>query len=72
MIAFKLQIFEGPLDLLLHLIKLTKIDICDIFLSDITEQYLEMMKNIGLDVPQVTELAYILNKNNIDIELDVA
>ena len=43
---FKIDQFEGPLDLLLHLIKLTKIDICDIFLSDITEQYLEMMKDI--------------------------
>lgn len=31
----------------------------------------EMMKNIGLDVPQVTELAYILNKNNIDIPCDI-
>lgn len=43
---FRLEQFEGPLDLLLHLIKVTKIDIRDIFLSDITEQYLEMMKNI--------------------------
>ena len=43
---FKLEQFEGPLDLLLHLIKVTKIDIRDIFLGDITEQYLEMMKNI--------------------------
>ena len=31
----------------------------------------QMMKNIGLDVPQVTELAYILNKNNIDIPCDI-
>ena len=30
-----------------------------------------MMKNIGLDVPQVTELAYILNKNNINIPCDI-
>jgi segregation and condensation protein A len=40
----------------LHLIKLTKIDICDIFLSDITEQYLEMMKDIDdVDVEKASE-----------------
>lgn len=53
---FKLNQFEGPLDLLLHLIKLTKIDIRDIFLSDITEQYLEMMKNIDdVDIEKASE-----------------
>ena len=53
---FKLQQFEGPLDLLLHLIKVTKIDIRDIFLSDITEQYLEMMKNIeDIDIEKASE-----------------
>lgn len=53
---FKLNQFEGPLDLLLHLIKITKIDIRDIFLSDITEQYLEMMKNIDdVDIEKASE-----------------
>lgn len=53
---FKIDQFEGPLDLLLHLIKITKIDICDIFLSDITEQYLEMMKDIeNVDVEKASE-----------------
>lgn len=53
---FKLEQFEGPLDLLLHLIKVTKIDIRDIFLSDITEQYLEMMKNIDdVDIEKASE-----------------
>lgn len=53
---FKLDQFEGPLDLLLHLIKITKIDIRDIFLSDITEQYLEMMKNIDdIDIEKASE-----------------
>lgn len=53
---FKIDQFEGPLDLLLHLIKLTKIDICDIFLSDITEQYLEMMKDIDdVDIEKASE-----------------
>ena len=35
-----LQSFEGPLDLLLHLIKEHKINIYDIPISDITRQYL--------------------------------
>ena len=53
---FKLDQFEGPLDLLLHLIKITKIDIRDIFLSNITEQYLEMMKDIeDIDIEKASE-----------------
>ncbi len=40
-VKFKLDKFEGPLDLLLHLIKDAKIDIKDIFISTITEQFLE-------------------------------
>ncbi|MCK4847247.1 MAG: segregation/condensation protein A, partial [Deltaproteobacteria bacterium] len=35
----KLDIFEGPLDLLLHLIKKNEVDIYDIPIKDITEQY---------------------------------
>ncbi len=37
----KLQIFEGPLDLLLFLIKKEEIDIYDIQIAEITKQYLE-------------------------------
>jgi segregation and condensation protein A len=42
----KLDQFEGPLDLLLHLLEKDKIDIKDIFVSDITEQYLQYIANI--------------------------
>lgn len=45
--------FEGPLDLLLHLIKKNDIDIFDINISQITEQYLNYitaMENLNLDV----------------------
>lgn len=48
----KLEIFEGPLDLLLFLIKKNDIDITDIPISKITEQYMsyiEMMKFLDLD-----------------------
>jgi segregation and condensation protein A len=40
-IEYKLEIFEGPLDLLLHLIEKNKIDIFDINISQILGQYLD-------------------------------
>ncbi len=40
-IPVKLQTFEGPLDLLLHLIEKNKIDIYDIPIVEITDQYME-------------------------------
>ena len=40
----KLQVFEGPLDLLLHLIEKNKIDIYDIPIVEITNQYMEYIK----------------------------
>jgi segregation and condensation protein A len=49
----KLERFEGPLDLLLHLIKKEEIDIYDIPIAHITHQYLtyvEMMQMLDLDV----------------------
>jgi len=49
----KLPAFEGPLDLLLHLIKENKIDIYDIPISFITGRYLEyigMMKELNLEI----------------------
>ena len=45
--------FEGPMDLLLHLIKESNIDICDISIEDITKQYLEYinkMEEMNLNV----------------------
>jgi len=40
----KLEVFEGPLDLLLYLIKKSEIDIYDIPVATITEQYLEYLE----------------------------
>ena len=40
-IPVKLEVFEGPLDLLLHLIEKNKIDIYDIPIVEITDQYME-------------------------------
>lgn len=43
-ISVKLQVFEGPLDLLLHLIEKNKVDIYDIPIVEITAQYLDYIK----------------------------
>ncbi len=51
--TFRLEGFEGPLDLLLHLIQKNEMDIFDIPIAAITEQYLEylqLMKVLNLDV----------------------
>lgn len=45
-IPVKLEAFEGPLDLLLHLIEKNKIDIYDIPIVEITEQYLAYIKQM--------------------------
>ncbi len=53
---FKLTNFEGPLDLLLHLIKESKMEIFDIKLSEITEQYLLYMESIDqLDMEKASD-----------------
>lgn len=49
----RLDIFEGPLDLLLHLIHKNEVDIFDIPIATITDQYLaylDMMKALNIDV----------------------
>ncbi len=45
-LQFKLDAFEGPLDLLLHLIREHRIDIYDIPIAQITDQYLEYIENM--------------------------
>ncbi len=52
----KLDNFEGPLDLLLHLIKEAKIEIKDVFVSQVTEQFLQYMNGLeALDVDKASE-----------------
>ena len=49
----KIPVFEGPFDLLLHLIRENKLDIYDIPIALITHQYLEhleMMKELNLEI----------------------
>lgn len=52
-VSYKLETFEGPLDLLLHLIDQAEIDIHEIQISEITDQYLDYlhsMQELELDV----------------------
>lgn len=52
-LRFRLSVYEGPLDLLLHLIKRAELDPQDVTTSVITEQYLEylnLMQELNLDI----------------------
>ncbi len=51
--TIKLPVFEGPFDLLLHLIRVNEMDIHDIRIAEITRQYLEyieMMRELDLEL----------------------
>jgi segregation and condensation protein A len=51
--AVKLPVFEGPLDLLLHLIRINEVEVTDIPIALVGEQYLEylgLMRELNLDV----------------------
>ena len=52
-ISYKLEVFEGPLDLLLHLIEKNKLNIYDIQISELLSQYMEqinIMQEQDLDI----------------------
>ena len=55
-LTFMLEGFEGPLDLLLHLIKEKNMSIMEVKISEITDQYLKYMENLEeLDMDNATE-----------------
>ncbi len=64
-LSFKLEVFEGPLDLLLQLIAKNKINIYDIPVAEVLDQYLESiegMEEIDMDAASefLTMAAYLL------------
>lgn len=69
--AIKIDNFEGPLDLLCHLIDKNKVDIYDINLNDITDQYIQFLKEmekLNLEVASeflvmASTLLYLKSKN---------
>lgn len=64
----KLQAFEGPLDLLLHLIEKNKIDIYDIPIVEITEQYLEYVSNMAKEDLNLASEFLVMAATLIDIK----
>lgn len=53
--SFRLEAFEGPLDLLLHLIEKNKVDIYDIPIATITDQYMEYISHMGRNAEVMSE-----------------
>jgi len=74
----KLEKFEGPLDLLLYLIEKSEIDIYDIPISEITEQYLKylnLMRKVDINISSefilmASTLMLIKSKMLIPVEVD--
>ncbi len=67
-IPVKLEVFEGPLDLLLHLIDKNKIDIYDIPIVVITEQYLDYIKNMKTDDMYIMSEFLVMAATLLDIK----
>ncbi|MDC7220430.1 MAG: segregation/condensation protein A [Spirochaetales bacterium] len=75
---YKLESFEGPLDLLLFLIKKNEVNIYDIPIAEVTEQYLEYMTYAAHpDLENITEfylmastLLYIKSRMLLPVEVD--
>lgn len=67
-ISFKLEAFEGPLDLLLHLIEKNKVDIYDIPISLITDQYLEYLSEMEKQDLEVTSEFLVMAATLLDIK----
>lgn len=67
-IPVKLKAFEGPLDLLLHLIDKNKVDICDIPISTITDQYLAYIDRMGHENMDVTSDFLVMAATLLDIK----
>ena len=76
--ALKLDNFEGPLDLLVHLIDKNKLDIYDIKITDIADQYIDyinQMERMNLDIASeflviASTLVYLKSKELLPKEVD--
>lgn len=76
--AIKIENFEGPLDLLCHLIDKNKMNICDVKISEITDQYIDYinaMEEINLEVTSeflimASTLIYLKSKSLLPSEVE--
>lgn len=67
-LSFKLQTFEGPLDLLLHLIEKNKVNIYDIPVAEITNQYLEYVEAMEVEDLDLVSEFLVMAATLIDIK----
>ena len=67
-IPVKLQVFEGPLDLLLHLIEKNKIDIYDIPIVEITNQYMEYIRAMQKEDMNIMSEFLVMAATLLDIK----
>ncbi len=67
-LTVKLQVFEGPLDLLLHLIDKNKVDIYDIPIVEITEQYLQYIKMMETEDMNIMSEFLVMAATLLDIK----
>ena len=67
-ISVKLEVFEGPLDLLLHLIDKNKIDVYDIPIAEITEQYLDYIRKMPTEDMNVMSEFLVMAATLLDIK----
>ena len=67
-LSIKLQVFEGPLDLLLHLIEKNKIDIYDIPIVEVTDQYLEYIRHLETEDMNIMSEFLLMAATLLDIK----
>lgn len=67
-LTVKLQAFEGPLDLLLHLIEKNKVNIYDIPIVEITEQYLDYIREMEKQDLNIVSEFLVMAATLIDIK----
>lgn len=67
-ISVKLEAFEGPLDLLLHLIDKNKVNIYDIPIADITEQYMEYVRKMQEENLDIVSEFLVMAATLLDIK----
>lgn len=67
-LSYKLETFEGPLDLLLHLIEKNKVSIYDIPIAEITDQYLEYVSHMEEESLDVVSEFLVMAATLLDIK----
>lgn len=67
-LSYKLEKFEGPLDLLLHLIEKNKVNIYDIPITEITDQYMEYVRKMDEEDLDVVSEFLVMAATLLDIK----